>query len=115
MARILSRDTEGGVEETWAYDDTTQTVGVRFQQDTSKLVDSIAKVNANGGPTEFAGMRLVAEVPETVGREFCKRRGIDWRIFAYTNKHDDEFARFCREHPALVYQHQRKYFGGVTF
>ena len=112
MPKILTKDVADGVTETFEFDESTQTVGVRRTQDVEPIMDHVAAANA-GGIREVEGLgRPAFEVPITVAMEFCERRGIPWERFLYSQEYDKEWVRFGQEYSRLAYKVQRKTFGG---
>lgn len=110
VSRILTSDTSGGITETFAYDDGSDTVIVQRTQETDPIVDHVAAVNLEGvTPIDGLGY-MQAEVPLAVAIKFCEDRGIPWEKFAYTNQYDAEWLSFLRNHPKLCYSPQRRQF-----
>lgn len=104
---IVHTDISGGIKETFAVDG--DTVIVRRQQDSQPIIDAVAKANSHG-TTEIPGLgRLLAEIPTALLIDYCERRGIPWEDMAYRGHYADEFGRFIKDHPKLVYEYRRKY------
>lgn len=113
MPKILTKDVADGVTETFEIDEATQIVGVRHTQDVEPVMDAVAAANLGGiHSVEGLGMPMF-EVPVTVAMEFCRKRGIPWERFLYSNEYDSEWVRFGQEYSRLAYKVQRKQFGGA--
>ncbi len=106
MAKILTKDVADGVTETFEIDG--DTVGVRHTQDAEPIIDYVAAANV-GGVHEVPGLGVPSfEVPITVAMEFCRKRGIPWERFLYSNEYDSEWIKFGQEYSRLRYQAQKK-------
>lgn len=107
MPRILTKDVADGVTETFEIDG--ETVGVRHTQDVEPIMNAVAAANA-GGIHEVEGLGVPAfEVPITVAMEFCRRRGIPWERFLYSQEYDAEWIRFGQEYSRLAYKPRRRF------
>ncbi len=107
--KILHSDKSNDVTETFAID-TDGTVAVRRSQDVEPIIDAVARANLHG-VREIDGLgRLIAEVPLTVGIEFCEQRGIPWEKFMYGREYDAEFKRFLADRQKFAYHHAKKVF-----
>ena len=103
---IVHTDISGGIKETFAVDG--DKVVVRRQQEVDPTIDAIARANLDG-VTEIPGLgRLIAEVPLTVGIEFCESRGIPWEKFMYGNEYDAEFKRFIADRQKFAYRQAKR-------
>lgn len=108
MAKILTTDVADGVTETVEFDG--ETVGFRHSQDVEPILDHVAQANLAGvGEVEGLG-RPAFEVPITVAMEFCRKRGIPWERFLYSQEYDREWVAFGREYSRLAYRAERKQF-----
>jgi hypothetical protein len=106
MAKIVHSDTSADVTETFALDEDKAIV--RRSQDVEPTIDAIARANLDG-VREVPGLgRLIAEVPITVGIEFCEQRGIPWEKFMYGNQYDAEFKRFIADRQRFQYRQARR-------
>ena len=112
--KIVHSDTAADVTETFAVDG--DQVIVRRQQDTTPIIDAVAKANLDG-VTEIPGLgRLIAEVPIAVAIEFCEGRGIPWEAFMYGTEYDGEFKRFLADRQRFAYRQAKRFhaFGGLN-
>jgi hypothetical protein len=107
VSKIVHTDTAQDVTETFAVDHDGK-VAVRRSQDVEPTIDAIARANVDG-VNEIPGLgRLVAEVPITVGIEFCEARGIPWEKFMYSNQYDAEFKRFIADRKKFQYRQAKR-------
>lgn len=108
MGKILTKDVADGVTETFEMHG--ETVVVRHSQDAEPIMDHVAQANL-GGLREIDGLGKPAfEVPITVAMEFCRRRGIPWERFLYSQEYDSEWVRFGQEYSRLAYKPAKKRF-----
>ena len=108
MPKILTEDVADGVTETFEIDG--ETVGVRHTQDVEPILDHVARAN-QAGVHAIEGLGAPAfEVPITVAMEFCRKRGIPWERFLYSQEYDHEWVRFGQEYSRLAYTPQKKTF-----
>ncbi len=99
MPRKLYSEDQGGITETWLYDDATDTVGVRHEQDSQAALDYVhAKHIAGGGKGEE--FWHVAETPIVVARDWAIGRGICPDQFI-AGQYPDEWMKMIREMPKL--------------
>ena len=104
--KIVRRDTSADITETFAVDD--DRVIVRRHQDSTPIIEAVAKANLDG-VTEIPGLgHLIAEVPIAVGIEFCEGRGIPWEKFMYGNEYDAEFKRFIADRQVFAYRQAKR-------
>jgi hypothetical protein len=108
MPKILTSDTAEGVTETFEIDG--ETVGVRHTQDVEPVLDMVAAANREGVRTVDGLGAPAFEVPITVAMEFCRRRGIPWEKFLYSNEFDEEWVRFGQEYSRFAYRPEKKVF-----
>ena len=104
--QIVHTDKSADITETFAVDG--DQVIVRRTQDTTPIMDAVARANVDG-VTEIPGLgRLIAEVPITVGIEFCEARGIPWEAFMYGKQYDSEFKRFLADRQRFAYRQAKQ-------
>jgi hypothetical protein len=108
MTKILTKDVADGVTETFELDG--DNIAVRHTQDAEPIMDYVAAANL-GGVHEVPGLGVPSfEVPITVAMEFCRKRGIPWERFLYTQEYDREWVKFGQEYSRLAYKPQKKTF-----